>query len=191
MYSPLIVLNIQFEDGNPSQLQNNRKKIFIFSFNYNNFQFSHKSGSSKSLFLLSLTVTKLKSTTKGTKTIFRNNLNPLSVNPTKWSNPLKQIVGNLPTNCLSVFDHFLGQFPSQSVKLYAVNLFEGKVGNTIIKLFSCSNFRLVQYKTVNVLKFQEQRKKNEGYLTPLKFTLNRILVCVLVFSVFNNLLVSI
>ena len=38
-------------------------------------------------------------------------LNPLSTNPTKWSKILKQIVGNLPTNCLSclsVFDHFVG-----------------------------------------------------------------------------------
>ena len=35
-------------------------------------------------------------------------LNPLSTNPTKWSNTLKQFVGNLPTNCLSVFDHFVG-----------------------------------------------------------------------------------
>ena len=34
------------------------------------------------------------------------NFNPLSANPTKWSNTLKQFVGNLPTNCLSVFDHF-------------------------------------------------------------------------------------
>ena len=34
-------------------------------------------------------------------------VNPLSANPTKWSNTLKQFVGNLPTNCLSVFDHFL------------------------------------------------------------------------------------
>ena len=33
-------------------------------------------------------------------------INPLSVNPTKWSNKLKQFVGNLPTACLSVFDHF-------------------------------------------------------------------------------------
>ena len=33
--------------------------------------------------------------------------NPLSANPTKWSNTLKQFVGNLPTNCLSVFDHFM------------------------------------------------------------------------------------
>ena len=34
-------------------------------------------------------------------------INPLSANPTKWSNTLKQFVGNLPTNCLSVFDHFM------------------------------------------------------------------------------------
>ena len=31
-------------------------------------------------------------------------LNPLSTNPTKWSNTLKQF----PTNYLSVFDHFVG-----------------------------------------------------------------------------------
>ena len=36
------------------------------------------------------------------------NLNPLSANITKWSNTLKQFVGKLPTNCLSVFDHFVG-----------------------------------------------------------------------------------
>ena len=34
--------------------------------------------------------------------------NPLSANPTKWSNTLKQFVGNLPTNCLSVLDNFVG-----------------------------------------------------------------------------------
>ena len=34
-------------------------------------------------------------------------INPLNANPTKWSNTLKQFVGNLPTNCLSVFDHYV------------------------------------------------------------------------------------
>ena len=34
-------------------------------------------------------------------------VNPLSDNPTKWSNTLKQFVGKLPTNFLSVFDHFV------------------------------------------------------------------------------------
>ena len=33
---------------------------------------------------------------------------PLSANPIKWSNTPKQFVGNLPTNCLSVFDYFVG-----------------------------------------------------------------------------------
>ena len=33
--------------------------------------------------------------------------NPLGANPTKWSNRLKKFVGKLPTNCLSVFDHFM------------------------------------------------------------------------------------
>ena len=34
--------------------------------------------------------------------------NPLSAKFIKWSNTLKQFVGKLPTNCLSVFDHFVG-----------------------------------------------------------------------------------
>ena len=35
-------------------------------------------------------------------------INPLCANFTKWSNTLKQFVGKLPTNFLSVFDHFMG-----------------------------------------------------------------------------------
>ena len=34
--------------------------------------------------------------------------NPLSVNPTKWSNTLKQFIGWCRQICLSVFDHFVG-----------------------------------------------------------------------------------
>ena len=40
--------------------------------------------------------------------------NPLSANPIKWSNTLKQFIGNLPTNCLSVFDHFINPFTKLS-----------------------------------------------------------------------------
>ena len=36
-----------------------------------------------------------------------NSRNPLSTNPIKWPNTLKQFVGNLPTNCLSVFGYFV------------------------------------------------------------------------------------
>ena len=35
-------------------------------------------------------------------------LNPLNTKFTKWPNTLKQFVGKLPTNCLSVFGHFVG-----------------------------------------------------------------------------------
>ena len=34
-------------------------------------------------------------------------IEPFKPHPTKWSNTLKQFVTNLPTNCLSVFDHFV------------------------------------------------------------------------------------
>ena len=56
------------------------------------------------------------------KNIHREQLNPLSANPTKWSNTLKQFVVNLPTNCLSVFDHF--------VKLALKGLKEVLMGNS-------------------------------------------------------------
>ena len=39
--------------------------------------------------------------------VFGYMFNPLSANPIKWSNTLKEFVGNLPANCLSVFDHFV------------------------------------------------------------------------------------
>ena len=35
-------------------------------------------------------------------------VNPLNTNFTKWSNTLKEFVGEFPTNYLSVFDHFVG-----------------------------------------------------------------------------------
>ena len=35
-------------------------------------------------------------------------ISPLNTNPIKWSNTLKQFVAKLPTNCLIVFDHFVG-----------------------------------------------------------------------------------
>ena len=35
-------------------------------------------------------------------------VDPLSAIPTEWSDTLKQFNDNLPKNCLSVFDHFVG-----------------------------------------------------------------------------------
>ena len=45
---------------------------------------------------------------KNTNQPYFLDLNPFSANFTKWSNTLKQFVGNLPMNCLSVFDDFVG-----------------------------------------------------------------------------------
>ena len=47
------------------------------------------------------------SSCKNLMTLFHQSINPSSANPTKWSNTLKQFVCNLPTNCLSAFDHFV------------------------------------------------------------------------------------
>ena len=43
-----------------------------------------------------------------TKFVSKMSVITLSANPRKWSNTLKQFVDNLPTNCLSVFNHFAG-----------------------------------------------------------------------------------
>ena len=40
--------------------------------------------------------------------MFFLHINLLNADFTKWSNTLKQFVDKLPTNCLSVFDHFVG-----------------------------------------------------------------------------------
>ena len=59
-------------------------------------------------------VKKLKMKKRSLKTAGKNKtkpniieINPLTASPTKWSNTLKQFLGNLLTNCLSVFDHFV------------------------------------------------------------------------------------
>ena len=41
----------------------------------------------------------------GTKLI--ESWHSLTQNATKWPSTLKQFIGNLPTNCLSLFDHFV------------------------------------------------------------------------------------
>ena len=51
-------------------------------------------------------------------------INPLSANPTKWPDTLKQFVGNLPTNCVSVFDHFV------KLKLKGLTVIRVALGNT-------------------------------------------------------------
>ena len=50
--------------------------------------------------------------------------NPLSANFKKWLNTLKQFVGNLATNCLSVFGHVVGlAFNELIVNGYSLTIF--------------------------------------------------------------------
>ena len=49
-------------------------------------------------------------------------LNPLSANTAKWSNTLKQFDGCWPTNCLGVFDHFVGLALKGLMKLIILTL---------------------------------------------------------------------
>ena len=49
--------------------------------------------------------------------IKRLDINPISANPTKWPNTLKQFVAKLPTNCLSVFGHFVNLVLKGLIKL--------------------------------------------------------------------------
>ena len=50
--------------------------------------------------------------------------NYLKVNPTKWSSTLRQFVGYHPTNCLSVFDHFVGLALKGLSELALINSFK-------------------------------------------------------------------
>ena len=64
-------------------------------------------------------------------------VNPVNANTTKWSNTLKQFVASLPTNCLSVFDHFVGlALKRLSIDLLKMSVcsFESKLHLTIGKL---------------------------------------------------------
>ena len=65
-----------------------------------------------------------------------SSINPLSTNFTKWSNTLKRFVGNLPTNCLSVFDHFVKLALKGLRKFHDKNAFQSneKAKFTITKM---------------------------------------------------------
>ena len=76
-------------------------------------------------------------------------LNPSSANPTKWSNTLKQFVGKLPSNCLSVFDHFV-KLAFKGLIL-SDNSLQSKL-YTIRKLISTNKkYQRIHYKQYNVI----------------------------------------
>ena len=67
--------------------------------------------------------------------------NPSSANPKKWSNTLKQFVGKLPTNCLSVFNHLvklalkmLSNYADDN-KLYAIDINKEETERLLVEDF--------------------------------------------------------
>ena len=101
-------------------------------------------------------------------------VNPLSTDPTKWSNTPKQFVGRLPANCLSVFDHFVAlalkglRMDSQCIGMLKVVLRGGRgwhhnahyvflcslyyVGNTRRCSISIRRWRVSQNTMINLSK---------------------------------------
>ena len=83
-------------------------------------------------------------------------VNLLSTNPTKWSNTLKQFVGNLPTNCLNVFDHF--------VKLALKELIKVIIAETrIIRLINYTEGLLDYQKMIIYRRLKNYQKKDKSF----------------------------
>ena len=71
------------------------------------FSFHHKWNDAR-LLLINMVYTRIwKYQESKKKKTWKTEINTLSANFTRWSNTLKRFVGKLPTNCLSVFDHFV------------------------------------------------------------------------------------
>ena len=73
----------------------------------------------------SLTISKGREVKNGRNEYKFVSLNPLSAKLKKWPNTLKQFVGNLPTNCLSVFGHFVGMALKGLIKATSIILETG------------------------------------------------------------------
>ena len=118
-------------------------------------------------------------------------LNPLSASITKWSNTLKKFVGKLPTNCLSVFDHFVElalkeltnilyfnascYFEKQTLKFKFskssnTNTLSRKKKITLI-LMLCAVFQISRQKTNTIWNREKRRQpsKNEDDWIPVKY----------------------
>ena len=117
-------------------------------------------------------------------------LNPVSANPTKWSNTLKHFVGNLPTNCLSVFDHFV-RLALKGLRKYCAfnNLFFASfypVVNSFINFLSLGWILTLIFST-NIYKIHNFFKTLYGNRIKLSFIISFIQI---LFSVFYILTIK-
>ena len=74
--------------------------------------------------------------------IYEVGINPLSSNFTKWSNTLKQFVNKLPTNCVSVFDRFVGLALKGLISILGFVLVFTAVLRLLFSIFSFFTFPL-------------------------------------------------
>ena len=74
----------------------------------------------------------------GKRDLLHKRFNPLSANGTKWSNTFKQLIGNLSTNCLSAFDHFVGVGFKGLKFWYTYVLFNNESFNALVSWLSDS-----------------------------------------------------
>ena len=79
--------------------------------------------------------------------------NPLSANPTKWSNTLEQIVAILPTNCLNVFDHFV-KLAVKGLRAFYHQIFHKQVEGQIRYEFAFRNWGSGVHTKSNKLPFE-------------------------------------
>ena len=117
-----------------------------------------------------------------------DNLNPLSTNPTKWSNTLKQFVGKLPKNYLSVFDHFVGlalkglkrrlrytfctvQFAKIFKNIFTQNFFGRRFLNMLVRKIkpACFQKNFVNMQEVNSRKTPQNSFSNSSFLLLERF----------------------
>ena len=86
---------------------------------------------------------------------FFSRINPLSTNPTKWSSTLKQFVGKLPTNYLSVFDHFV------KLAFYGIIFVYWEAKNSLATKRFVVQFSLVAFSnSLKTMKTEQQQKNN-------------------------------
>ena len=78
-------------------------------------------------------------------------LNSLSANFTKWSNTLKQFVTKLPTNCLSVFDHFV-RLALKGLNVFNVSGILWVIKSSLIKSFKINLHQKERTFILNILK---------------------------------------
>ena len=99
------------------------------------------------------------------------NFNPLSANPTKWSNTLKQFVSKLPTNCLSVFDHFVKLVLKELILISLKYKFSDSITILFIQLLILSNFLLSHIRLPIRI---SQTSASIDYILSISFSLEEI-----------------